>query len=528
MPKNTPSIDDNRLKSVNLTIIFAFFVVLLKLFYWQIIQGQKIRNENISQTSKLISTLPIPGKILSSDNFPLSLNIKEYKMSIYKPNLKISIDELLKNIEEIRPDTISKNIIQINNLNNNNIKWVTFNGKFSQIQKEKLKIAGVEYEEINSRFYPEKDLAKNILINLESFYKRSINGKMGFSLSSIDGTGQSILTKRNWKQNQIDGQDIKISLNRQIQNILEQTIKKGIDTYLAKSASGIIIDPSTGNIIGMAYLTSDTIPTTNIGNIANLFEPGSIFKPIVVAMALDSNKISTDYICSDCDRERVFGQYTINNWDKTFHPNSTLQDIIKNSDNIGMSNIIGKMGKDIFQNYFHSLKLDLKNNIDLIGESVAPQKKYYSDIDLATASFGQGLAVNEIQMIQAFNVLANKGKLVSVHLNTKIPIIETQIFSTDTTNKVVSILKYAVENGAIKNLKPKNLEVCAKSGTAQISVNGQYNESQTIGSYIGFSPCINPKFTMLITINQPQNSQYGSSTAAPLWYELAQKISLSL
>lgn len=525
MQKNTPLINNSRLKTVNLTIIFSFFIVISRLFYWQIIQGPEIRDKNVAQTSKLKSILPNVGKLLSSDNFPLSMGIKTYKLSIYKPNLKVSLDQLLKQIEVVRPGTLASNEVQVNNLNNQNIKWITLNGSFDPNQKQLLNIPGIEFETNNQRFYPEASLAKNLIINLESFYRRSLNGKVGYSLSSVDGTGQSILTKRNWRQSEVDGQDIKIGLNRQIQTILEQILKRGLVQYEAKSSSGTIINPSTGQIIAMAYFSSNTAPSTNINNITDLFEPGSIFKPLVVAMALDSKKINIDYVCSDCDRPRVIGQYTINNWDNSTHPNSTLKDIIKNSDNIGMSNIIAKLGLDNFQKYFHTLKLDSKNDIDLIGESVSPQKKYYSEIDLATASFGQGLAVNELQMIQAFNTLANQGTLVSGHLNTQYNQNSIPVFSSDTSQKVVDILKFAVENGAVRSLKPKNLEVCAKSGTAQISIGGQYNDSNTIGSYIGFSPCIKPKFTMIITINQPLKGEWGSSTAAPLWYEIATKIS---
>lgn len=528
MQKNSPSIDNSRIKTINLTIIFAFFIVIFRLFYWQVIKSPEIKSKNTFQNSKLKSILPVSGKILSSDNFPLSLGIKIYKLSIYKPNLKISIDELLQKLNEINPEIITKNTTQITNLNNSNIKWVTLNGNFDQRQKDSLNLPGLEFEQNTIRFYPENNLAKNIVTNLESYYKRSLNGKIGFSLSSVDGTGQSILTRRNWRLLETDGIDIKTSLNRQIQNILETSIKAGLEKYQAQSASGTIIDPSTGNIIAMSYLYANTSPNTNIGNIGNLFEPGSIFKPIVVAIGLDSKKINENFVCDDCDRERVFGQYTINNWDNTFHTNTNLKDIIKNSDNIGMSNIIQNIGKETFQKYYHSLKLDSKNEIDLIGESVSPRKIFYSDIDLATASFGQGLAVNEIQILQAFNTLANQGQLVSAHFNTNLTTNPIQVFSKETSSKISDILKYAVENGAISSLKPKNLEVCAKSGTAQVAIEGQYNETNTIGSYIGYSPCTNAKFTMIITINQPKNSQYGSSTAAPIWFEIAQKLSTLL
>jgi cell division protein FtsI/penicillin-binding protein 2 len=288
MQKSTPSIYNSRIKSVNLTIILAFIMVIARLFYWQVIMGNNIRTKNISQTSKLQNNLPNTGKILATDNFPLSLGQKVYKLSIYKPNLKISIDELFNKIEEIKPETKSKNIIQYNNLNNPNIKWVTLNSTFDQKQKDSLNLPGISFELSNIRYYPEGDLAKNLIINLESFYKRSLNGKMGFSLSSVDGTGQNILTNRNWQQAQVDGQDIKTGINRQVQLILEQTLKKGLTEFQAKSASGTIINPTNGQIIAMANFQSDTSPNTNISNITDLFEPGSIFKPLIITMALDS------------------------------------------------------------------------------------------------------------------------------------------------------------------------------------------------------------------------------------------------
>ena len=177
-----------------------------------------------------------------------------------------------------------------------------------------------------------------------------------------------------------------------------------------------------------------------------------------------------------------------------------------------------------FLDYFHRLKLDQKTGIELIGESVSSLKSNWPDIDFATASFGQGFAINQLQMIQAFNTLANQGNLVKVHLNRDSKIENNSVFNSATTEKLIEILRYAVENSPVASLKDKNMEVCAKSGTAQVSILGNYNDTNTIGSYVGFSPCKNPKFTMIITVNNPRSSLWGSSTAAPMWFELAQKI----
>ena len=247
-----------------------------------------------------------------------------------------------------------------------------------------------------------------------------------------------------------------------------------------------------------------------------------------MALALDSKSVSPDYICQQCDRPNKIGQYSIGNWDNTLHPNSSLPDIIKNSDNIGMSHIIAATGYDKFIRYFNLLGFDRKSGIDLPSEARPLSKGYWPEIDLATASFGQGFAVTQIQMLTAFNVLANGGSKVIPHFAKNVPHNATLIYSPDTINQMKVILKYAVENGVIAKLKPKNLEVCGKSGTSQVAVKGGYSDSSTIASYVGYSPCDDPKFTMIVTIHNPKTSPWGSSTAAPIWYEIAEKLSTLL
>jgi cell division protein FtsI/penicillin-binding protein 2 len=149
-------------------------------------------------------------------------------------------------------------------------------------------------------------------------------------------------------------------------------------------------------------------------------------------------------------------------------------------------------------------------------------KTYWPNIGLANASFGQGFAVSQIQVLKAFNIIANNGNMI----NPSIVITEkekktTNIFRPETIDTMKEILKYAVENGNMNKYRPTSLEVCAKSGTAQIVTNGTYDESQTIASYIGFTPCKNPKFTMIVTYVRPRTSPWGEGTAGPIWYDIA-------
>ena len=525
MPTNTPSTENKRSKIILFTIYLCFIVILGRLFYWQIIKGQELRDQATSQIYKLNTIFPQQGNILSSDNFPLSLNYTYYSLSLYKPNFQKTLPEIVSEIASIEAKFATENAILLEKFNNPAQKWMDFITKFSRDQMQKLQnIPGVEFTLKQSRLYPEKNLAINIVQNLERYYQRQISGQVGFSRSAVDGTGENLLTRKNWQKNGIDGQDIHTTINRQIQLLSENTLKNGVEKYQADSASLVIIQPQNGEIIAMASYEASPSAASKITNIANIFEPGSIFKPLVMAAALDSGKLDRNFICEKCNQVRKIGQYTISNWNDEFHPNSTLDDIIKNSDNIGMTYVIDKLTLNSFLDYFHRLKLDQKTGVELSGESISPSKTYWSDIDLATAAFGQGIAVNQLQMIQAFNAIANSGQLVKVHLNHLSSPETTLVYQNNTISQMKAILRYAVENSPVAQFKPKDMDVCAKSGTAQIAVLGGYTDSSTIGSYIGFTPCENPKFTMIITINNPRSSPWGSATAAPMWFELAQKL----
>lgn len=542
---------NQRFKLLSVALTFCFLAVSSRLFYWQIIRGSELREKAKTQAYKLEKITPERGQIYSSDSFPLVLNNTNYQLSIYKPNLKEDLNNIIDKINQVHPEFKTENSNQIEKIKTPNQKWITFNTLFDNNQKDQLNLPGVEFQKIENRFYPEIALAKDLLGTvgkdyngdqigyggLEAYYQKQLKGKTGFVWAPQDATGKTILNKKSWSTEAINGRSIITNINRSAQFYVEKLLKDGIDKFSADSGSITIMEPKTGAIIAMATAVSTSSATpSSIRNpaISNLFEPGSIFKPIVVAMALDAKSIDTNYTCTQCDRPHVIGKYSIGNWDNETHPDSSLQDIIKNSDNIGMSYIIAKLGQKNFLNYYQKLGLDQKTGIDLQGEAKPSIKTEWPEIDLATASFGQGIVVTQINMLQAFNTIANNGILikpkVANYFTENNQIIknknqkETIIFNQKTIDDIKSILKYSVENGVVSKFKPKNIEVCAKSGTAQIAIGGKYTDSSTIASYIGFSPCENPKFTMIVTINNPKTSPWGSSTAAPIWYELASKL----
>lgn len=542
-----------RTKTILITIILLFFINLSRLFYWQIIKTSEFKKKAQSQLYKITNIYPLRGTIFTSDGFPLTFSQDSYQLSIYKPNLKIDLKTAFDKVNYIRPDFINQNQTLISRfISSEQQKWQTFPTSFSLEETQQINLEGVTFQKVTNRIYPETDLAKNIIgavkktytgqntgaNGLELFYNKQLQGKYGFSWTSTDATGKTVLSKKNWQNQAQDGFNLHTSINRGIQYLVEETLKQGIEKYSADSGSVIIIKPQSGAILAMASFSASNSAsissTKNIG-ISDLFEPGSIFKPLVVAMALDKKTISPDFICTQCDRPVKIGQYTIQNWNQELHPNSSLRDIIKNSDNIGMTAIINTLNMEDISSFFSLLGLTKKTGVDLPGEAKPLEKKNWFPLDIATASFGQGFAINQLQMLQAFNVLANNGLLVHPSIvdhfqrddivtknKSKQP---QKIFDKETVDEVKKILKYSVENGTVNKFKPSNLEACAKSGTAQVAIEGTYSDSSTIASYIGFSPCNDPKFSMIVTINNPKTSPWGSSTAAPIWFEIASRVS---
>jgi len=542
---------DSRSKTLQMALILFFSFAIARFFFWQILKSDEYKQKILSQTYKLEKILPQRGKIFSSDGQILATNQTYYQLSLYKPNFQNDFNEIINQIDEYKTDFSEINSLALTRFQlNQNQKWITLPTPFLPQEIENINIPGVSFSSYNIRFHPDANYTQDIIgqvsrkgeyfsgySGIESYYDQQLQGKTGFLRTPKDALNQAILTKKFWQKEAINGRNLHTYLNRQIQYLVHKTLKNGIEKYSADSGSVIIIDPETAGIIAMSsQVASGSATPSAFKNpaIADTFEPGSIFKPLIIAIGLDSNKISTNYKCDKCNQPLTIGQYTISNWDNAVYPDSNLYEIIKNSDNIAMSHIIRQISTDTFLKYYSLLNLDRKTGVDLQGEGRSPQKKYWPEIDLATASFGQGIALTQIQMVSAFNALASNGKYVPPkvvdYIDDNGKIISNrnhkanQVFKKDTTEELKKILQYGVENGVVSQFKPDNLIVCAKSGTAQIAVKGEYTDSATIASYIGFAPCNNPKFTMIVTINNPKTSPWGSSTAAPIWFELAGKL----
>jgi cell division protein FtsI/penicillin-binding protein 2 len=211
-----------------------------------------------------------------------------------------------------------------------------------------------------------------------------------------------------------------------------------------------------------------------------------------------------------------------------------MTQVLERSDNTGMVFVGRKLGKDKLLSYLNSFGITQPTNIDLEGEMVAKPRTKWAEIDLATTTFGQGIAVNTIQMLMAVSSLANGGKLMEPHVVAAVidadkrvliePKVVRQVVSEEAATTISRMMIESARHGDAKWAIPAELEIAGKTGTAQIPISGHYDQEKTMASFVGFAPASNPKFAMIVKLREPQSSQWASETAAPLWFNIAKQI----
>lgn len=536
-------------------------LVVLRLFYWQVVVGQKLQALAESQYFDQREIPAERGQIFSSDGFPLATNQQAYLIYATIPQLRLDshkiTNQLIPILEPKEPQAVEKDLEQ--RLNRQDLVWVPLAHGVNQKAKEAiegLKISGLGFEEEEKRFYPEGSMSAHLLgfvgqdssgrskgyFGIEGFYDRSLMGKPGFISQEKDASGKPILIGRTSFEGDVSGRDLQLYLDRREQFLVEEYLRDGVAAYKAKGGSVIVMEPKTGAVLAMA-----SFPSYQPGNyaqeesklfsnpaVSQTFEPGSIFKVLIMAAAINEGVVKPEDKCDKCNGSRQIGEYVIRTWDGKYYPNSTMTEILEHSDNVGMVSVAEKLGLKNLISYLKAFGIDKPTGVDLEGEVVAPFRKEsdWGFIDLATASFGQGVAVTPIQMVRAVAAIANGGYLVEPHVVARIktpekeieikPKVDGRIISQTTAKVVTEMMVSAVERGG-KWETPKNFRVAGKTGTAQIPIAGHYDETKTIVSFIGFAPADEPKFVMLVTLREPVLTWSGM-TAAPLWFKIAERI----
>lgn len=555
-------------------IVVLLTACLWRLYCWQVLWSPELKAIAAAQYERTHIINTPRGKIVAADGSPLAINKEEYRLFIMPQQLKenpVTLSDTLTRLVFAPNDRIATEPAKvaaakeefrlklIERMSDTSRKWVALASGLSKEQKqavEALDITALGFEAEERRFYPEGSMSAHILgfvgrntegqeqgyFGIEGNYDETLRGKLQRVESQTDALGKPIIVTAQEQENLESIQHVQLSIRRDIQFLLEEKLKEGKEKYGAKSADGIIMDPSTGKIIAMAsvpaydpgkYAGEDPALFKNPA-VADSYEPGSTFKVLTVASGIDAGVISPTTACTDCGGPKTIGKYTIKTWNNTYTPNISMTDALVKSDNTAMMFVVDKLGKERFASYIQKFGIGQKTGIDLQDETTAKLRTRWGDIDAATASFGQGVAVTMIQMINAVNAIANDGVLLKPYVVEKLfndqgeqmiePTQLRRVVSSETAQIVTNMMIQSASHGDAKWTLPSQYLIAGKTGTAQIPVAGHYDQERTIASFVGFAPADDPKFTMLIRISEPTTSPWGSETAAPLWFTIAKEL----
>jgi stage V sporulation protein D (sporulation-specific penicillin-binding protein) len=554
---------------VLLVVFFLLFLgLIVRLSYWQIVMGSTLSQKARGQYDSSTVTSAPRGNILAPDGSFWVLRSSIWQITGNPKMIKSSPESIAKKLALFLTDnpgdtaSVSAEVQRINKLlSKSDVSWVSLNQKITDSVKKNIQalgIAGIDFTQGEGRFYPEASAAAQLLgfvgkddsgddigyFGLEGYYNLPLSGKPGFVGQEKDAKGTPIFLGGMKEVTAINGVNLVTSIDKRVQLSIEKNLEDGIVKYEAKGGSVTVMDPYTGEILGMAAYPSfnqskyreysDEVFRNPV--ISDSFEPGSIFKVLVVAGGLDSGAITPETKCDICNGPINVDDFQIKTWNNEYHPDSSMTDVIVNSDNIGMSFIGQKMGADTLYDYLQKFGIGSLTGIDLQGESSPSliKKGTWSNADLYTTTFGQGIAVTAIQMVRAVAAIANGGYLPTPHVVTQIQGDGWQenldlpdsprIISQKTAEETAQMMADAANIGEAKWAKIPGFTVAAKTGTAQIPVAGHYDEKNTNHSFIGFAPVNNPKFVMLVTLQSPQSSPWAAETTAPLWYSIAKDL----
>lgn len=557
-----------RFKIVSLLFIISFVAILIKLFNWQIVKSKDLSNQARSQYQSGELLAASRGNILANDGTWLAARVEGWRVFAQIPQLKESNEELANKLAPYFVEDVSdreallSEIARLNEvLSKKEIVWVSLKQKISTETKKNIeasKIEGIGFEPQEDRMYPEASEAAHLLgfvgkdeegndvgyFGLEGYYNLSLSGKPGFESQEKDARGTPILLGEGSEVSAIKGVDILTHIDKTVQRTLDKKLLEGIEKYGALGGTAIIMNPETGGIMGMSsYPSYDPKTYYKFGNeffknpaVSDSFEPGSVFKVLVMAAALDAKVVEPDTKCDICSGPLKVDKYTIETWNQKYRPDSSMADVIVNSDNVGMAFVGQKLGADKLYEYLKKFGIGELTGVDLQGESspALRQKNTWNIVDLATASFGQGVALTPIQLIKAVSAIANGGRVVTPQVVDKLlgegweedikPQVGEKVLSKEAVEEIKAMMVEAARSGESKWTYLRGFKVAGKTGTAQIPISGHYDAEKTIASFIGFAPADKPKFLMLVTLREPQSSPWASETAAPLWYSIARDL----
>lgn len=586
---NRKSPVDYRLNIILLSFLFLFILVEIRLFKIQVLSYRDYKDQAEKQYEDYRDIQAKRGSIFTKEGYILAGNQTYYLLyaepkniidkNSFSHNLSSVLAELSLLREKSSPEeegrktyddyyvsyyeTISQEVKK-------DLYWIPIWHYLTPNERkiiEEKNIPYIGFEEEPKRYYPEGTLAAHILgfvgsdekgnkvgyYGIEGRLNEDLSGRMGKIIEETDAGGTPILIGKYKKVDPIQGRDLYLTIQRPIQYIAEKMIKKGVEEYDAVSGSIIVMDPFTGDILALAnfptYSPADFSASETSSDaesrrklferknsaISRTYEPGSVIKPLTVSAAMDLGLVTPETTYED-NGPAVYSGRIINNWNFKHLGTLNIVQLLQKSNNIGAAWVGHLVGSKKLHEYFSKFGMGTKTNVELEGEDsgILPNYKDWVDINTATISFGQGLSATALQVLNAFNVIANGGYLLEPKIIDRVvdgdKVIDMptknirRVISKETSDTMVWVLEKAVEGGEGKAFSLKDYRISGKTGTAEVpDEKGGYSSTRTNATFAGFMTDTK-KFSMIVVLQEPRTSTYASETAVPLWMETATEL----
>lgn len=547
---------------------FLFASALGRLFFLQIIKGGAYRQAAQSQQLVFETILPERGSIY------LASQIKGASGNYEAKDVPVALTRTWYNVwvapKEVKPEereNIIKTLASVLNLSEEIIRervskaddpYEPLQDKADRKTIERLQESdyqGLHWSAFQDRYYPLGQFASQAVgfvgknnpdgtasqiktgqYGLEGFFDNVLKGESGYVAGFKKALGSLILPLSRVTKPK-EGEDIYLTLDYNIQLALERELKIAAEKYAVDGASAVVLDPQTGAILAMAawpsfdpneYNRVDNPSVFLNPNIQLVFEPGSIFKPITMAAALDINVISPELTYYDSGEVKV-GGLTIKNSTGQYWGEQTMTQILEKSLNTGAIFVLKRMPQGVWREYVNNFGLAEKTGVMLSGEARgdASNLKSGAEIDWLTSSFGQGVAVTPLAMVNAIGAIANGGELLKPFIVSQIrsgdkivfqgeKVVKRRVIKPETSRTLTGMLVSAVENGSGRRAIIPGYSVAGKTGTAQVASQGEYTE-KTIHTFVGYGPAYDPAFAMLVKLDNPKGVEFSEVSAPPVF-----------
>lgn len=538
-----------RILALLVLIFFAFCVIFLRLGIVQIINGSWLQEKALDQWTRSLPIIAERGEICDRNGSTLAVSHSAYSLYVRSREVKDkpkvanflanSLNLSFKTVyEKISKSVVSEVLISLQ---------VDDETALKIFQKN---YDGVYLTENTVREYPYGDLLTQVLgfvtvdnigqAGIENKFNEILSGKSGYSLVQSDLTGISLENMMDYYVSAVKGQNINLTIDANIQLIVERNLNLAIAEQSAKSASCIIMDANSGEIVAMSTKPSfdlNEVPRDNVEElmkmiknnmVVDVYEPGSTFKIITIATALATGVANlSDYFY--CPGYTIVNGERIKCWRSIGHGSQTLTEGFQNSCNCVFTTLAQKIGLTDFYNFANAFGYGKPTGIEISGESsgILMKQSLVKIVDLARMGFGQAIAVTQLQHITAVCAAVNGGRLFQPYLVKSIvdndgkiieefsPIAKQTVITSEVSEIVCELLECAV-NKTGKYVFIPGYNVGGKTGTTQKYEDGRIAQGKYISSFVGVYPADKPKYVLLFTVDEPgTGAYYGSIVATP-------------